>query len=180
MTASLRNSCLRNRQGAWLRSVTFSLRPLADPDVADLVELSLVAWEPVYASMRDALGGEVFDGLYPDWRATQGEAVRDACTNPEVQVVVAEVGGAPVGFAAFVADTASGLGVVDMVAVHPSHQRDGIGTALTGHAFDALRTAGMRVAMVETGGDPGHAPARRTYARAGATAYPVARFFKAL
>lgn len=38
----------------------------------------------------------------------------------------------------------------------------------------------MSVAMVETGGDPGHGPARRTYERAGFTAMPVARYFMAL
>jgi hypothetical protein len=38
----------------------------------------------------------------------------------------------------------------------------------------------MGVAMVETGGDPGHAPARRTYEKAGFSLVPVARYFKAL
>jgi len=37
----------------------------------------------------------------------------------------------------------------------------------------------MRVAMIETGGDPGHAPARRVYERAGYTALPAVRFFTA-
>jgi hypothetical protein len=34
--------------------------------------------------------------------------------------------------------------------------------------------------MVETGGDPGHAPARRTYERSGFTLLPIARYFKNL
>jgi len=34
--------------------------------------------------------------------------------------------------------------------------------------------------MVETGGDPGHAPARRVYEKAGYTGFPVAGYFKAL
>jgi hypothetical protein len=38
----------------------------------------------------------------------------------------------------------------------------------------------MRVAMVETGGDTGHAPARRVYEKADYTLSPVARYFKAL
>jgi RimJ/RimL family protein N-acetyltransferase len=38
----------------------------------------------------------------------------------------------------------------------------------------------MRVAMVETGLDPGHAPARRVYQKAGYTLLPVARYFKPL
>ena len=39
---------------------------------------------------------------------------------------------------------------------------------------------GVRVAVVETGGDPGHAPARATYAKAGFTSLPIVRYFKDL
>jgi hypothetical protein len=52
--------------------------------------------------------------------------------------------------------------------------------ALTGKATDWLRVSGMRVAMIDTGGDPGHAPARRVYEKAGYALLPVARYFKAL
>jgi hypothetical protein len=38
----------------------------------------------------------------------------------------------------------------------------------------------MGVAMVETGGDPGHAPARRAYEKAGFALLPIARYFKNL
>jgi hypothetical protein len=34
--------------------------------------------------------------------------------------------------------------------------------------------------MVETGGDPGHAPARHTYEKSGFQLLPVARYFKKL
>jgi hypothetical protein len=38
----------------------------------------------------------------------------------------------------------------------------------------------MTVAVVETGGDPEHAAARRTYERAGCVQLPIARYFKNL
>jgi len=38
----------------------------------------------------------------------------------------------------------------------------------------------MKVAMVETGGDPGHAPARHVYEKAGYTLLPIARYYKNL
>jgi hypothetical protein len=38
----------------------------------------------------------------------------------------------------------------------------------------------VRVAMIGTGGDPGHAPARRVYESADYTLMPMARYFKAL
>ncbi len=36
------------------------------------------------------------------------------------------------------------------------------------------------MAVVETGGDDGHAPARAVYERAGYTALPVVRYFRKL
>ena len=38
----------------------------------------------------------------------------------------------------------------------------------------------MAVAMIETGGDPVHAPGRATYAKAGFTPLPTNRYFKNL
>jgi hypothetical protein len=38
----------------------------------------------------------------------------------------------------------------------------------------------MSVAMVETGGDPGHERARYTYEKVGFELFPVARYFKKL
>jgi GNAT superfamily N-acetyltransferase len=62
----------------------------------------------------------------------------------------------------------------------PAAQDQGIGMALTAKATDWLCASGMRMAMIDTGGDPGHAPARRVYEKAGYALLPVARYFKAL
>lgn len=67
-----------------------------------------------------------------------------------------------------------------MLAVDPAAQEQGIGLALTEAATAWLRQAGMRVAMIDTGGDLGHAPARRVYDKPGYTLLPVTRYFKAL
>jgi GNAT superfamily N-acetyltransferase len=67
-----------------------------------------------------------------------------------------------------------------MLAVDPDRQHRGTGTALAEFATGWLRGAGLRVAMVETGGDPGHAPARRVYEKADYTRLPVARYFRPL
>ena len=73
---------------------------------------------------------------------------------------VAEVNGATVGFAAIeLGCHESCMGEISMLAVDPDYQSGGIGTALTEFALDRIQDAGMTVAMVETGGDPGHAAA---------------------
>ncbi len=76
--------------------------------------------------------------------------------------------------------TECSMSEISMLAVDPDYQGGGIGAALTEFALDRLKDAGMRVAMVETGKDPGHAAARRTYEKAGYVHLPVARYFKNL
>jgi ribosomal protein S18 acetylase RimI-like enzyme len=74
----------------------------------------------------------------------------------------------------------NGMGVVDMIAVEPEFQRRGIATALMNRSADHMRERGMDIAVVETGGDPGHAPARAAYEAAGFTLLPIARYFRML
>jgi len=163
--------------------VASTIRPLAPSDHAAVIELSLRAWAPVFASVEHVLQGSgVFERLHPDWRVTQRDAVTATCTSDTLSTWVVEANADHVvaGFVAVHLDHDHDLGEIHMLAVDPVHQRHGIGTALTGFAVDLLRQAGMRVAMVETGGDPGHGPARLTYQRAGFTALPSVRYFAAL
>ena len=94
---------------------------------------------------------------------------------------VAEIGASTVGFVAVELNhPESSMGEISMLAVDPDYQGGGIGTTLTEFALDRLKDAGMTVAMVETGGDPGHAAARRMYEKAGYVHLPIARYFKNL
>ncbi len=72
------------------------------------------------------------------------------------------------------------MGAIDIVAVDPDYQRRGIGARLTTFALDYLARRGMNIAVVETAGDPGHAPARSMYAETGFTPLPIARYFQLL
>jgi ribosomal protein S18 acetylase RimI-like enzyme len=157
------------------------IRPFEERDAAAVVDLSLRAWAPAFASLERVLGPDIFGRQHPDWREDQRRAVEDVCASQETRVWVAEVNGETVGFVATgVFDPDIRMGEISMLAVDPDYQTGGIGTALTEFALERLKDAGMRVAMVETGGDPGHAPARHTYERAGFTLLPIARYFKNL
>jgi ribosomal protein S18 acetylase RimI-like enzyme len=157
------------------------IRPFEDQDTEAVVGLSLRAWAPAFASLEHTLGSEIFKRQHPDWREDQRRAVEDACATKKERVWVAEAGASAVGFVAVEFDHPErSMGEISMLAVDPDHQGRGIGTALTEFALDRLKEAGMMVAMVETGGDPGHAPARRVYEKAGYTLLPIARYFKNL
>ena len=152
-----------------------------DPSHPDaLVDLTLRAWDPVFASIEQAMTSEIFRAQHPDWRADQRAAVVSVCEDPDVHVRVALEGDEPVGFAALRCSEADRMGEIWMIGVDPEHHRRGIARALTEYAFEWFRSEGMTTAMVETGGDPGHAPARATYEAAGFHLVPVARYFKKL
>lgn len=158
------------------------LRVGQDDEIAALVRLSLRAWEPVFASFAAILGPRVFALLYPDWRAGQRTVVETICAAPGVTVLVAEVDGAVAGFLAYRLDSpdAALTGEVELLAVDPAHQNRGVGTALNERALAEMAAAGMRLAVAATGGDPGHAPARRAYEKAGYVGLPLTRYYKDL
>jgi ribosomal protein S18 acetylase RimI-like enzyme len=162
--------------------VAVVIRDLEDADVAEVVALSLRAWEPVFASFAAVLGPAVYRHLYPDWRRSQAAAVERVCRDPAVRVRVADDGGRPVGFVAvLVHDESSdepGGGEVEMLAVDPAAQRRGTGRALVDDGVEVLRRAGVRIVAIGTGGDPGHGPARRTYEAAGFTPLPLVRYYR--
>lgn len=135
----------------------------------------------MFASLRHVLGDDIFLRLHPDWRATQAEAVRSSCTNDERAVFVAVANGRQVGFVAIALNAFhERMGVIDIIGVDPDYQRRGISSQLTEIATEHIRSHGMDIAVVETGGDPGHAPACAAYETAGFTLLPIARYFRQL
>lgn len=155
------------------------IRPLTEDDLDAVVELSLRAWAPVFASFAKVLGSDIYPRLYPDWSTGQAKAVREVCAGDHV--FVADLAGTVAGFAAVVIrDDDPRTGEIDMLVVDPEQQRQGVGSALIEQSVDHLRRAGVVLVDVATGGDPGHAPARRAYEQAGFTPLPLVRYYKAV
>ncbi len=156
------------------------IRAFTTDDIELLVRLSLTAWEPVYVSFREVLGPEMYGLVYPDWKQIQAETVRRVCLHLPATVWVAEVDGTLAGFIAYVLRTDERTGVVHLLAVDPAFQNQGVGTRLNAFALDRMRESGMERSELITGGDPGHAPARRSYEKAGYSALPLVRYYRAL
>ena len=157
-----------------------TIREYRTEDLDTVVRLSLDAWSPVFAGIREQMGDDMFRRQHgDDWREYQRGSVEQTLRGA-AHAWVAEVDGAVTAFAVVVIHDDGRIGELAMLAVAPEHQSQGLGALLTQTALDWIRDAGITVAMVETGGDPGHAPARRVYESAGFTRWPVARYFKAL
>lgn len=165
--------------------MNLQIRPLSHADMEAVVQLSLLAWEPVFHSFEQVLGSRIYSLLYPDWRKSQQEVVEKYCLEHEKTFIwVAEVEGRVTGFIVYTLDSRENgqehTGEVDLLAVHPEYQNQGIGTALNNVALEKMKESGMKLAIVATGGDPGHAPARRTYEKAGYTGLPGVRYYQDL
>ena len=157
------------------------LRLVHEKDIEDLVQLSLLAWVPVFQSFRRVLGQSIYGLLFPDWQARQRKAVETVCADGDkTTVLVAELDGQAVGFLAYELDHKEGTGEIQLLAVHPAYQSRGIGTELNTFALNKMKQSGMKMARVETGGEPSHAAARRSYEKAGYTGLPLVRYFKDL
>ncbi|WP_201378099.1 GNAT family N-acetyltransferase [Ktedonobacter sp. SOSP1-52] len=161
------------------------IRPFSPDDLEDVVQLSLLAWAPVFHSFEQVLGSKTYSLVWPDWKETQRTVVEKICQEHEKTLVwVAETHGMITGFIACTLNSQENgqddTGEVDLLAVHPEYQNQGIGTALNHFALEKMKESGIKLAIVGTGGDPGHAPARRTYEKAGYTALPIVRYYQAL
>ena len=161
--------------------MTHKIRVIQENDIDTIVGFAVDAWEPVFASFKTLLGEEIFERLRPNWRQEQARLVRQTCQNTQkFNTFVAEVDGKAVGFVAVILNKDTLIGEIDLLAVDPAYQGQNIGTDLNKHALEFMCANGMTFAEVGTGGDPGHAPARRSYEKAGFTPLPLMRYYKVL
>jgi GNAT superfamily N-acetyltransferase len=162
-------------------NMNLRIRPFNNADINGLVQLSLLAWEPVFAAWQQILGPKLYPiAIYPDWRKSQKEVVEKICLDEKITTWVAEVDGNVIGFVAYELNDTTKVGEVQLLAVHPDDQNHGIGTELNLFALQKFKESGMKLAVVGTGGDEGHAPARRSYEKAGYTGLPLVRYYKEL
>jgi GNAT superfamily N-acetyltransferase len=155
--------------------------PIQPEQLDAIVALSMRAWAPVFPLMKKEIAFYVYDAFYPEgWEARQRADVSATCLGDETEIWVAVDGARLVGYVGLRAHAADAMGEVHILAVDPDRQRTGVGRALIEFSFDWMRQKKLKMAIVETGGDQGHAPSRAAYESAGFECYPVARYFKSL
>jgi ribosomal protein S18 acetylase RimI-like enzyme len=143
------------------------VRSYRSEDLPWVVETANKAWRGINAAYRRAYGDELFARLVPDEHTRKGEEMRRICVEHPEDVFVCEENGRQAGFVHLLLDRERRIGEIGNNAVHPECGFKGIGQQMYRFAFDRFRAEGMEYAMVQTGLDEGHAPARRAYERAG-------------
>ena len=93
---------------------------------------------------------------------SQFEAVRGVCISDDCEIYTANDGDTTWDSLRSGSMKLRSSGEMYMIAVDPEHQGRGIALELGEFAVNRKKEAGMEAAMVETGADPGHEPARRT------------------
>ncbi|WP_139738810.1 GNAT family N-acetyltransferase [Actinomyces wuliandei] len=123
----------------------------------------------------------VYGNFYPQgWEARQRSDLAQVLDQEAGSCDVARVGGELAGWVCTRIHPEDSMGEVHILCVDPAYQCQGVGRVLMERAHSRAREAGMRMVMVETGGDSGHTPARAAYEAVGYTRWPVARYFREL
>ena len=159
-----------------------NLRPYESGDLARLIELTIATFEAFYEqSFRSIVGDFVFMHQHGTWRADYHQEV-GALHQPERNkyVVVCEDAAEIVGYVAWEIDPARRHGGIEILAVGSSQRRRGVGMMLCEHAMSDMKSRGVEVVEVRTGGDAFHAPARGLYESLGYTLFPTAVYFRRL
>ncbi|MBV8810492.1 MAG: GNAT family N-acetyltransferase [Acidobacteriaceae bacterium] len=156
------------------------IRSYTDHDWKSVLNICFLAFAPIHQSFQDLLGIDLFRLVYPDWKASHESYLRSLATRERDRLFVAEENGAVVGFIHYEMGRDSQSGKIGLNAVHPAHQRRGVGTLMYGHILDLMREMGIKYVQVGTGGDPSHAPARRAYEKFGFVPLPLVHYYKKL
>lgn len=151
-----------------MTAAPIAIRPATNADAPRLEAIREAAFAPVFASFRTLLGDEIYKLAQAHEDQTQG-AYLVSLLMPESswEIYVVEQAGVIVGFVSLQLNQERKSGEIGLNAVHPDYAGTGIGTAMYEFAIARLQEVGLRVALVSTGGDPSHAPARRAYQKAG-------------
>jgi ribosomal protein S18 acetylase RimI-like enzyme len=145
-----------------------TIRPFEPGDLATLQNIRQAAFGPVFRSFRDIVGEQIAAIALASAEAEQSQLLDTICTADSTHhVLVAMIGEETVGFVAFTIDADKRTGEIGLNAVHPDYAGRGIGTRMYQNAMARMKERGVAVAMVGTGADPSHAPARRAYEKAG-------------
>jgi GNAT superfamily N-acetyltransferase len=139
-------------------------RPATEADLEPIVAIARRIWTMGMTKRLEDRFGVQGGKPWDEWVA---EGMRSALATRLDTCLVAEIEGQVAGWACWTIDQARNQGQIGYNGVAPEFRGHGIGTTLVRMALDKLREAGLPLALVVTGLDDGHAPARRVYEKCG-------------
>lgn len=142
-------------------------------------EIAIKAWTPIRQEFKKLLGEEIYQHYFNDWQTKKKNSVINSLKAGRGYVAL--VDGNVAGFISYNVDKDSKNGEILENAVDCDYHGMGIGTKMYMLVMDKMKEEGMEYVTVTTGGDDGHAPARRSYEKAGFEKFlPSVKYFKKL
>jgi ribosomal protein S18 acetylase RimI-like enzyme len=124
------------------------IRPFVESDFDVLQRLLVEAFEGV--SIDHAIEVQLGQIHGFDWKCRKGRDLAVDLDRDGDGLLVAELGGQPIGFISTWQDTEAGIGHIPNLAIAREHRGKGIGRKLIDAAIERFRNAGLVAAKIET------------------------------
>ena len=157
------------------------IRAFRKEDLETICAIAKRAYTRIFNGFEEQIGKEALDIWIPDARNSKTVQLTLMADRHPEWLHVCERNGRIVGFIMFNLDYERKLGTINNNASDPLAGEKGVGHEMYTFALDYFRREGMKMAMVHTGLDEAHAPARKAYERMGFDrTIPEVLYFKML
>ncbi len=157
------------------------IRAFRQEDFEIVCDIAKRAYTGIFDGFEEQIGKDVLDIWMPDARNSRTVLIKNMSENHPEWIHVCERNGRVVGFIMFNLDYERKLASINSNASDPLAGEKGVGHEMYTFALDFFRKEGMKMAMVHTGFDDAHAPARKAYERMGFDrTIPEVLYFKML
>lgn len=158
------------------------IRKVKANDLKSVLDIAVKAFTPIHESFRTLLGVSVFKMVYPNWAESQNNYIKELfLDHNKDNFFVVEKDGKILAFISLLIEEGKDKAEIGINAVSPDHSGQGIGMQMYEYALNYMKSKGIKLVEVSTGGDDAHAAARNAYKKAGFTAsLPLVKFYKQL
>lgn len=157
------------------------IRAARADDAGNAADIGVRARDSMWKVRRGLLGEEIYGLAYGDVVEAKRRSLTKLVGDNLDRTLIAEADGRTVGFLCWSIWPGGQVGEIVEVTVDPDCHGRGIGTALCRKALDLFREKGCPTATVKTGGDDGHAVARKLYEKLGfGPSLPWVQYFQVL
>ena len=139
--------------------------PAQEEHLSAAGDIAIAAWTPIREVFRECLGDELYYSQFSNWQEEKRLGVEKMLRSGRGYVAMLD--GKVAVFISYRINEETRTGEICGNAVNPEIRGMGIGPKMYEFVQNKMREEGMLYAMVHTGLDDGHAPARRAYEKAG-------------
>lgn len=147
-------------------------------EYADKVALlTIEAWTPIREEYRRLLGDELYELEFSNWQEEKTRKVLEKMSTGRGFVAI--IDGELAGFIHYSMSENGLSGEIGNNAVSSKFRGQGIAQVMYSFVLEKMKSEGAEYATVVTGLDDAHAPARRSYEKAGfERALPSVKYYK--